>query len=99
MLKADPDALVPPQPLLQLHQRGVGLLLYQPAYLLLYLHREAAARPVTLLDPFYLARLLPLAGYLPRPGHTYPKPLGQFPQAALPTVVRLQQLPPQIVGI
>src|SRR5271166_6792530 len=52
-----------------------------------------------LLHPFHLPAAPALAGYLPGIRSTHPKPPRQFPQTSVSTVVRLQQLAPQIVGI
>ena len=91
--------MFPIQPLLQLLQSQVRLTSHLSLHPLPDRSRNPALRTVTPCTNLDLAGLAPARRELLRPILTDPKPIRQFLQTSFPTVIRLEELPSQIVRV
>jgi hypothetical protein len=91
--------MFPFQPLLQLLQSQVRLTTHLSLHPLPDRSRNTAWRTVTPCADLDLAGLAPARRQLLRPILTDPKTLRQFLQTSFPTVIRLEELPSQIVRV
>lgn len=96
---AQTQPLLPFQSLLQFVQSEVGLTPHLPLDPLPDRNRHPAWRPMPPRTNLDLAGLMPARRELLRPILTDTKPLRQLLQTSFPSVIRLKELPPQIVRV